>query len=177
VTGRDELAAELAALRLTFDQAFAAPPPLAGQGLQRLLVLRVGGEPLLARLDGIDSVERLPRVVPLPDAPAELRGLAGLRGRLIPVYDLAVLLGGIRSGQPTWLVLSGAEDPLGLAADGFEGQVELPRTDLLAVPSGQQRPHVAEYARLGGELRGVIDLAAVAAGIRKRAASVGPGGD
>jgi chemotaxis signal transduction protein len=177
VTGRDGFAGELDALRLSFDEAFAAPPREAGEPPERLLVLRVGGEPMFARLDGIDAVERLPRVVPLPGAPAELRGVAGLRGRLVPVYDLAVLLGGVRAGQPAWLVLSGAEDPIGLAADGFDGQVEVPRTDLLAVPSGQARPHVSEYARLGGDLRGVIDLRSLAAGIRTRAAPVGPGGE
>jgi chemotaxis signal transduction protein len=177
VSGRDERPGELAALRQAFDEAFAAVPREASQGLERLLILRVGGEPLLARLDGIDAVERLPPVVPLPGAPAELRGLAGLRSRLVPVYDLSVLLGGIRSGQPAWLVLSGAEDPLGLAADGFEGQLEVARTEVLAVPSGQERPNVPAYVRLGGELRGVIDLRTLAAGIRKRAAAVGPGGD
>ena len=175
MSGHDELAAELAALRLAFDQAFAAPPREADQRRERLLVLRVGGEPMLGRLDGVDAVERLPRVVPLPGSPPEVRGLAGLRGRLVPVYDLAALLGGLRSGQPAWLILSGTEDPLGLAADGFEGQVEVPRTELLAVPSGQERPHVSAYVRLGEGLRGVIDLRALAAEIRSRAA--GPGKD
>jgi chemotaxis-related protein WspB len=58
-----------------------------------LLTFRAAGEPYALDVSGV--VEVLPRVGlrAVPHAPAELAGLLGYRGGVVPVIDLGVLLG------------------------------------------------------------------------------------
>jgi purine-binding chemotaxis protein CheW len=169
------VAAELALLRRAFDESFAAPRrETATASAERFLVVRVAGEALAVRLDGIAGIERMPRVVGLPGAPAEVRGVAGVRGRLLPVYDLAAVLGAPRAADPQWLLLAAGDEPLGVAVAGLEGQVEAAAAERLEGAS-RPRPHVTGYVRAGGEARGVIDLRLLAADIQRRAAPGGPG--
>ena len=55
---------------------------------------RVGEGQLVVATDDIDEVLRLPRVTRVPGAKGWLRGLANLRGNLMPVVDLHAFLSG-----------------------------------------------------------------------------------
>jgi chemotaxis signal transduction protein len=169
MTAAPDVAAQVAALRSAFDATFAAPARRDAAALERLLAFRVGEQTLAARLGTIAAVEALPRLAAVPGAPAELLGLAGIRGRLVPVFSLALLIGGDGTETPRWLLVCGSDEPIGLAVSGVDGYVHVPAADV--VPGTKDRhPHVHEFVRVGELLRGVVDLASVRGQIERRAA-------
>lgn len=120
---KQQLEATLAALRGDFDAAFAKAPAETAAPAEGLLAIRVQAEPFavpVAQVAGL-CADRL--VVPLPTPVRELLGLVCLRGRVVPVYDLAaLLLGGSPRPPPRWMLLVRGRAALGLAFDVFEGQ-------------------------------------------------------
>jgi purine-binding chemotaxis protein CheW len=117
------MALRLDELRDSFDSSFSRPPPPQKDPGEALLRLRVGGAPMAVRLGQLSGLHLMPRLVRLPNSPASLLGVAGLRGQLIAVHDLAALLG-LQTGEPArWLLLAGGARRVGLAASGFEGQL------------------------------------------------------
>lgn len=127
---RARVAPRLDELRDSFDSSFSRPPPPQQDPGEALLRLRVGGISLAVRLSQLAGLHLMPRLVRLPDAPASLLGLVGLRGQLIAVHDVASLLG-LQTGEPPgWLLLAGGARRVGLAATGFEGQLRATREQL-----------------------------------------------
>jgi chemotaxis signal transduction protein len=172
VSGTEPDDDKAAALRQAFDGGFALPPPeRTAQGV-RLLLVGVGEGRLALRLDAVQGLEALPRRVPLPGGPPELLGLVGLRGRLVPVFSLARLVNAEPAGEPRWLLLSGTEEPLGLALEGFHGQAEVAAAEVYRAGHEGARPYVPEFVRLRGEVWGVMDLSSLVEVLRRRA--VGP---
>lgn len=84
---------QLAALRRSFDEAFAVPPRLREEGLEHLLLIRVAGEALALKTLHVTGLVRIGRILPIPSRIPELLGITGIRGTLVPVFDLAALLG------------------------------------------------------------------------------------
>jgi chemotaxis signal transduction protein len=116
------------------------------------------------RLADVSGLFTDKRVTWLPGPTAALRGIAGLRGTILPVYDLGLLLGYPRATAPRWLLVT-AVTPVGLAFDGFDGHLSVRPDEIVpeARPEAAER-HVREI--LPGEAgRGIIDLASVVAAI------------
>lgn len=160
---RESAAAE--ALRRTFDAAFAAPV-VASERTIALLSIRVGQEPLALRVADVSSIRLAGEIVPLPGAPAEILGLAGIRGRVLPVYDLGALLGRGAGTGARWLAITGAPS-VALAFAAFEGQLLAPEASV--VPAAGSDRMVRAVATISGAARAVIDLDAVHAEIVRRA--------
>jgi chemotaxis signal transduction protein len=127
---RNRTALRLEELRASFDSSFSRPPPPRQEPGEALLRLRVGGTPLAVRLGHLSGLHLMPRLVRLPASPVSLLGLAGLRGQLIAVHDLAALLGLPTGEPPRWLLLAGGARRVGLAAAGFEGQLRATREQM-----------------------------------------------
>jgi chemotaxis signal transduction protein len=102
--------------------------------------------------------------------PAELPGLLGLsavRGHLVPVFDLASLLGaGSHSQAPRWVALHEGKELLGLAFDEFEGTEGVPIgvLDAQDSPPGQE----AQAIRVRSGLVHLVDLPAVISRISEK---------
>ena len=156
-------------LRRAFDEAFAAPVVDQSEDFATLIAIRVAGQPFALRATEIAALAKRRRIVPAPSRVAELLGLAGIRGELVPVYDLAALLGLSRNGEPQWLALIHQEAKLALAFDTIEGLVEIRKTDQFTDDTGPSGSHVRQLARIGAETRAVVDIAAVAETIRQHA--------
>lgn len=97
---------------------------------------------LLVDPDAGSEVMVMPRMAPLPGAPAGFLGLANLRGNLVPIYDLRIPLGlASRPGgvEPLALVFGEGDDAVGVIIDGYPVQLTsldpLSRTDMAAVPA------------------------------------------
>jgi len=136
---RTRMALRLDELRDSFDSSFSRPPPPQQEPGEALLRLRVGGTPLAVRLGHLSGLHLMPRLVQLPDSPASLLGVVGLRGQLIAVHDLAALLN-LQTGEtPRWLLLAGGTRRVGLAASGFEGQLRATREQMS--PGGASASH------------------------------------
>ncbi|PTL80636.1 chemotaxis protein CheW [Vitiosangium sp. GDMCC 1.1324] len=136
---RTRVTLRLDELRDSFDSSFSRPPPPQREPGEALLRLRVGGSSLAVRLGNLSGLHLMPRLVRLPGSPASLLGLAGLRGQLIAVHDLAALLG-LQTGEaPRWLLLAGGTRRVGLAAAGFEGQLRATQEQMR--PAGDASTH------------------------------------
>ena len=86
------------------------------------------GKELGIPADMVTEVMRLPRVTPVPHAPASLIGLANVRGAVVPVLSLGRLLLDREIDRSARLVVVNAGEPIGLAVDEV-GQVRNVSTD------------------------------------------------
>ena len=118
-------AGRAAALRDAFDGTFARPPVSGNTEAEDLLAIRVAGQPYALRLNEITGLVSQSPVVAVPAGTPALLGVTGIRGAVVPVFDLPLLLGFAPDPDPPWLVLCGAEPAIGLAFAGFEGYLRL----------------------------------------------------
>jgi hypothetical protein len=140
----------LAELRRSFDQGFAAAPATEVAAVEDLLAVRVAGEHYAVRLAEIAGVAANRRIVPVPSRRSDLLGVAAIRGNLVPVYNLAVLLGHDPGPRPVaWLALCGSAEPLALGFEELESFLRVPRA------------HVGEVVRVGAQARRVIDIRSI----------------
>ncbi len=170
MTGTAPGSRSAAELRREFDSSFAAPLPGPGEGRESLIALNVAGEALAVRTLHLAGVAKRRRIVPVPTHVAGLLGIAAIRGGLLPVYDLAAILGlPAPAGEGSWLMLTGAETPIGLVFDEFEGQVEIERACLYESAGSGSSQHLRLMARIGAGRRAVIDIPGLVAEVRQRA--------
>jgi chemotaxis signal transduction protein len=167
------LAARAVALRDAFDRSFAAArPPDPPPGVD-LLAIRVGAEPYALRLSEISGLHPDRRITPLPGAAAVLRGIAGVRSAIVPVYDLAALLGHPQAEDVRWLAMA-ADERVAFAFAAVDGHLRLPPDAIMANEAGQ-RPHryVREFARTADQsVYPIADLRSIIDAVRR---SISPG--
>lgn len=157
-------------LRREFDAAFALPAlEPAGDG-EALLAIRVGERPYALRTRELIGMAVGQRLTPVPSAHPALVGLAGIRGTIVPVFELAILLGGTRPREGArWVAVSAGPEPLGFAFGELEGHLRLVRSDL--GPNGGAEKQWASEIVLGGTvLRPVLDVMTLVASVRLAAA-------
>jgi len=125
MTTSEELEHTLASLRQAFDQSFAEAP--SGAQAERLdfLSIRVSGDLYALRLSEIQSLHASRRVVRAPSRLPELLGMAGFRGALTPVYDLAHLLGSGAQSSAKWLIVAQHASPIAFAFGGCEAHLRV----------------------------------------------------
>jgi purine-binding chemotaxis protein CheW len=143
------VAGRIERLRREFDRSFAEPVRRHDEEHVELLAVRAGGRPYALRLAQTAGLYPDRPVTPLPGPLPALLGLAGFAGTVVPVYDLAALLGHPAAERPRWLVLATGGPPLGLAVHVLDGHVRVAADAI-----------VAEQAREGlpGCLRGIVGL-------------------
>jgi chemotaxis signal transduction protein len=155
-------------LREAFDRSFARASSTEAAVIESLLGIRVGMARYVLRLADVSGVFADKKITWLPGPVSELRGIAGFRGAVLPVYDLGMLLGCSRAAAPPrWLVVTAAA-PIGLAFEGFDGYLSV-RSDAI-VRDGRAEAiegHVREVAQ--GEVnRPIIHLPSILETIRNR---------
>jgi purine-binding chemotaxis protein CheW len=141
-------AARAEELREEFDRSFAEP--VRGHEVEHveLLAIRAGGCPYALRLDQTSGLHPDRPVTPLPGPLAALLGVAGFGSAIVPVYDLAALLGHPVPARPRWLVPAAGEPPLALAFHDLDGHIRVPATSIITEARGG-----------GGSVRGMVQLA------------------
>jgi purine-binding chemotaxis protein CheW len=161
VSSVDRASSAAQRLREAFDRAFSAPPADLSRELEPFVLLKVGDGAYAIRVREIRGFAAARRIIPLPSDVGDLLGLAGFRGNLVPVYDLAGLLGhGPLGGPPRWFILCGDAEPLALAFADFDGYAEHSRADLRA-RSTEERLHVREVLVHGAATRSVINVLSI----------------
>jgi purine-binding chemotaxis protein CheW len=162
-----EFARRVSDLRESFDKTFALPPPSADRETVGLLAIRAGSGSYAIRVEQLSDVHGKCKVVPLPGAHPDMLGLAGIRGRLVPVYSLAALLGFGKTTSWTWLAICGSDRPLGLTFDDLEGYVQASPADLYpAAEFERSRGHVREVLRKDGATRSVVSASSIVTMLR-----------
>ncbi len=131
-----------------------APPPAAGPG--QALVFRAGGRSYCAPFGLVQSVLQAPRIFDVPLAPPAHLGVLLHGGALVPVFDLPALLEGRpRAGGGFVVVVEGAGELVGLAADELRGVHRA-----LAAPPPGDVPEAPGGAWLAGDRGEAIFLPA-----------------
>jgi purine-binding chemotaxis protein CheW len=159
-------------LRQEFDRSFMEPIVQGQVETHAFIGLRLGGEPYAIRLGEIGGLHGHAVIVPCPTPLPELMGLAGFRGALVPVYDLAALLGHPPSAG-RWLALA-ADRALAYAFDDFDSQFRVLPEAIHADQRPKARAHTNSTVRHGEGLWPIIDLPTLFATIRDRAQSAAP---
>ncbi|QLG89108.1 chemotaxis protein CheW [Chitinibacter bivalviorum] len=123
--------------------ANAEASPLAGEYIQRRYGVIAGGLHLLLP-QGVSAEllhdQELTRILLAPPA---LRGVANVRGTLLPVFDLAKLIAAPASTDEQVLMLGNHPDALGLLVQGFP----LPLSGLQTLTNAQVPTLLQPYLR------------------------------
>jgi chemotaxis signal transduction protein len=159
-------AGRVAEIRRAFDESFARLPERADDELEDLLSIRVGGDPFALPLAEIAGVHPRRSITPLPGGAPALLGLAGIRGRLVAVHDLARVLGyEAAKAQRRWIVVCRADERLALALDEVEGHARVSRERLTTV---ERAGHVVKTFEDGSIVRAVLGVPALLSGLRRK---------
>jgi purine-binding chemotaxis protein CheW len=119
--------------------------------------VRVGGEPYALPVTDVLEVAPLGEVTPLPGAPPAILGVRNLRGQILPVVDLASLLG-LATGAPPgrMVVTEGDGRRAGLAVEAIDEVEELAGADEPA-----ESPYLTGAVLSANELVGVLSVSSV----------------
>ena len=149
----------LVALRADFDRSFTEPARQHDAEYAELLAIRAGGRAYALRLSQASGVHSDRPVTPLPGPQAALLGVAGFGGAIVPVYDLAALLGHPVPERPRWLVLASGAPPLALAFHELDGHVRIPASTIVGEADGNAgRDVLRGMVPLPGGTRPIVDL-------------------
>jgi chemotaxis signal transduction protein len=160
-----------AALRVAFDRGFAEPAQIDTDPTEDFLAIRLGSEPHVLRLNEIAGLFADKKITRVPGRVAALLGIAGFRGAIVPVYDLAALLGHRMSEAPRWLAIA-AGVPVAFAVASFEGHLRITRDAVLPQGAGDHaRKYVREFLRANDLVRAVIHLPAILDAIKRQDAN------
>jgi purine-binding chemotaxis protein CheW len=120
-----------------------------------------GGEHYALPVEGVLEVAEMTDVTPVPGAGAAILGVANLRGQVLPVVDLAVLLGLPTQRPPTRIVVVEQGDRrVGLAVETVTD------VGVVADPTAVVASSLLRGANfVDGELVGVVDLGAMLAAL------------
>jgi two-component system chemotaxis response regulator CheV len=128
--------------------------------------MKVAAEAYAMPVEHVLEAAGLGRVRAVPGARRELLGIRTLRGQILPVVDLARLLGVHRTAAPTRLLVAEARGfRVGFAIDEVNGigdlgdPAELGETGELGMPAEGTESRLLAGATLSdGELVGVLDV-------------------
>src|SRR5579859_7181371 len=124
--------------------------------------VRAGEETYALPIAGVLEVADLGDLTELPGAGNGVLGVRNFHGRVLPVFDLALALGGIRLAAPSRLVVADCGgDIAGFAVDAV--------TDVGPLPDERAEPEsefLSEAVLADGALVGVVDLDRVFAALR-----------
>jgi chemotaxis signal transduction protein len=155
------VAERVARLRADFGRSFAEPARTLDRESVELLAIGAGGRPYALRLSQTSAVHQDRPVTPLPTTLRALLGVAGFTGAVVPVYDLAALLGHPITQRPRWLVLTAGTPPLALAFHELDHHLRVPVTDV--VDGAGSQGYLRGMVRLPDGNRPVIDVPATRA--------------
>ncbi len=123
--------------------------------------MRVGNELYALPVGNVLEIAELGDISPVPGTGSTVLGVRNLRGRVLPVFDLALLFGVPGDGSPSTLVV--AEDrgrQAGLAIDEVTDVGELPET-----AAETESEFLIGSTLDDGKLVGVIDASRVFAAL------------
>jgi chemotaxis signal transduction protein len=171
------LAARAAGLRTGFDRSFAEPAQLDMSATEDLLAIRVGDDVFAIRLSEIAGIYVGKKMTRVPGGDPVLLGIAGFRGTIQPVYDLATLIGHPAEASPRWLVIAAAA-AIALAFDGFERHLRVASATIRPRDtSAKDLPYVRDFVPVQQSVRPILHLPSILDAIRTQRQAVAPAED
>jgi purine-binding chemotaxis protein CheW len=166
------VAGRLAELRREFDGSFAEPLRRHDEDQVELLAIRAGGRPYALRLSQTSGLYPDRPVTELPSPLPALLGVAGFGGGILPVYDLASLLGHPLGDRPRWLVLAIGSPSLAFAFSELDGHVRV-AADTIITEGHEGADCLRGMVPLPGGTRPIVDMPAARAAVQRL---IGPEG-
>jgi chemotaxis signal transduction protein len=124
--------------------------------------VRAGAEDYALPVDSVLEVAEFGQVTPVPGSPPEVLGVRNLRGQVLPVIDLAALLGLANDARLERIIVAGDGDRrAGLAVEAV-----LDVADVSAPAEESHSPYLMGATLIDGTLVGVVEVEAVLAGIQ-----------
>ncbi|MFC0677101.1 chemotaxis protein [Lysobacter korlensis] len=140
---------------------------LAGHNRLALLLFRLGTRQLFGvNVFKVQEVLQRPALFRLPQLPAAFAGAADVRGRTVPVLDLARAIGHLSdTGEPRYLVVTEFNRSVqGFLVSGVERIVNIAVADIHPPPElGSENNYLTAVTRHQGELIQLIDVESVLA--------------
>jgi purine-binding chemotaxis protein CheW len=136
----------------------------------QVVVLRVQGGDYAVPINRVQEIVRVPEITRVPHAQAGVEGVINLRGRVLPVVDLAARLAlGItkRERSARVVVVDGGSESIGLLVDGVSEVLRVSAADIeppSATTTGNGPTAVLGVAKLGERLVLLLDLDAALVG-------------
>jgi len=121
------------------------------------VVARVGGEQYGVPVEDVLEVADAGEIVPVPGSGPALLGVRNLRGQVLPVVDLAAVLGLPRTATPgRVVVVADGGRAAGLGVDSVKGVEPLPE-------GGEEAdsPHLTAAAVVDSALIGLVNVTSV----------------
>lgn len=118
---------------------------------EQLVVFQLGNEEYAITIAQVKEIIRYGGATKLPNTPEHLEGIINLRGKVIPVIDLAKKFGIVRErtdGAQAVIVEAGGQE-VGVVVDGV---TEVMRIDDSAIEPAQTVCHASEFLRSIGKL-------------------------
>ncbi len=147
----------------------ASPPPAIVAKPGRYLVFKLGGESYGLSVLGVREIIRLCPITPVPKAPAYLKGVINLRGKVIPILDLRAKfqLAAEGYGERACIIIVQVGAPpaavslMGAIVDAVEEVVQLSAAELEPTPEFGGSPntdYIMGMATLHGGVKTLLDL-------------------
>lgn len=122
-------------------------------GLDQYVIFHLGEESFGIGIEYLQEIIRVPQVVKVPLTPPYMRGLANLRGNILPIYDTRLRLGingrdDIETNRV--IVVNMAGKQAGYIVDRVDGVVDIPKEDIEEFrEKGNTAGYVTRAARMG----------------------------
>lgn len=136
---------------------------LAGHNRLALLMFRINDDALFGiNVFKVLEVMRTPAITWMPGSSATVRGVADVRGKVIPVMDLATVLGTPSQESDQYLIVTEYNRSLqGFLVGGIERIVHLDVSDVL--PPGEDAPYLTAITRVDNKWVQILDVEQVLA--------------
>jgi purine-binding chemotaxis protein CheW len=150
----------------------------AEQSYRQIVVFTLGEEEYAFPIAHVHEIIRRtePRSVASPDP--WVRGIISLRGRIVPVHDLATRLGVAGGGSEEWkiVILEVAGEVAGVIVDDVEEVLTVSDEQIESVPAGADGG-VSSVVNLGDRLVAMLDSSVIFTGdVPAEAAPAAPAG-
>jgi purine-binding chemotaxis protein CheW len=153
--------ASLRLLREAFDRTFSEPELAETASSADVLAIRVGGDPYVIRLSEVDELRADQRLARLPSSVRALSGLVSSRGGLVPVYDLATLMGYEPPATCRWVAGIAGPKRVAIAFQTFEGHHRVPAETVPSVRGAEASGHAHGAVAVTGGLRPIIEMSSI----------------
>jgi purine-binding chemotaxis protein CheW len=124
--------------------------------------MRVANEHYALPVADVLEVAALGEVTPVPGAGAAVLGVRNVRGQVLPVVDLAAVLGLAASSPERIVIAEHGGRKAGLAVDSVVGVEELPEAS-----EAIESHHLTGAALVDGVLVGEVDIASVLGAVQE----------
>ena len=152
-----------------------AAEPAMGATSTQLVVLRLGREEYALPIDHVQEIIFWSPPRPVSSDLPWVSGVIALRGKILPVFDLALRLGVPRTpGRDARIVVveTGAEQ-IGVTVDDATEVLTVAGSDLEAMPQGTGHDLLRAITKVGDRLIAVLDLSTLSAAASADARTAG----